>query len=798
MKKVLLSIFAVAALASCFQNEELVGAGNNTPIEFAGAYVGGVTKAIDGSYSNTNMFDKFQVYGTLENNGVVANIFAGVDVMKGGAGWYYDDDYTTYWISGNTYNFKAVVAGNEANETAVAVDADGMPTTITLSDASAQNDILYAEKLDINYTGNAEPVRFVFEHLLAKAKVSVRNIIQANNGGYYVVEEVKLNNAIESATYDIETKSWAGHAGDYVLEFGHIVATNETAENANAIELGKDGKGSSNYERLIVPQANCPLTISIKCAYYDRNGAEHLSPVVKEVSTEANIEAGKAYNFVLTLAEPGEEIVFDVLDITDWVEDGVTTVAQLKDVFANGGSVMLANDLDLGNEELDIAAGKSVVLNLNGHTIKGVDAGTKSYALIEVLSGASLTINDTMGGKIVASAEQNRGWNAYSSVISNQRGTLTVNGGTIEHLGGTNMAYAIDNLTNGKNTVAVATINGGTIKSTYRAIRQFLNGVEAQNDLTVNGGVIYSTGGNKAIWMQSASVKANSGKLVVTEGAQLKSDVYVDAENATAIDLDVTVASAALVAPATVVYDLPAGYAVMEENGTWSLVEASFVSTQQALKEAIAANEATIYVSGQIDLTEEVLANYGGTIIGVDNTACLNTRTFTVLSADEAFHLSNKTVNFKDITIMVPAEDGDFLKTGFVAGGTMNFDNCVFEGQVTLNGHATWTFNKCKFGGADDGAYASFVYGAKKATFTDCSFSGVDRAAKIYGAGGAIEAEYNNCTFTSTTSGKYAVNIDASYATTKVALNGCSQTGMPGLYAVAGTKATVWVDGVQQ
>ncbi len=802
MKKVLLSIFAVAALASCFQNEEFVGAGNKEQIEFADTYVGGVTKAIDGSYSNTNMFDKFQVYGTLENNGVVANIFAGVDVMKGGAGWYYDDAYTTYWISGNTYNFKAVVAGNEAGETAVAVDADGMPTTITLSDAKAQNDILYAEKEPIHYTGNAEPVRFVFEHLLAKAKVSVRNIIQSTNGGYYVVEEVKLNNAIESATYDIETKSWAGHTGEYVLGFGHIVAANETTEGANAINLGSNGKGSSNYERLIVPQANCPLTISIKYAYYDKNDAAHLQPTVKEISTVANIEAGKAYNFVLTLAEPGEKIEFDVLDITDWVEDGVTTVGDLKTVFANGGSVMLANDLDLGNEELDIAAGKSVVLNLNGHTIKGVDAGTDSYALIEVHPGASLTINDTLGGKIEASAEQNRGWNAYSSVISNQRGTLIVNGGTIEHLGGTAMAYAIDNLTNGKNTVAVATINGGTIKSTYRAIRQFLNGVEAKNELYVNGGVIYSTGGNKAIWMQSPSASENSGKLVVAEGAQLKSNLYIDAEDnmnaSTAIDLDVTVASAALVAPATIDADLPAGYAVVEENSVWSVIKASFVSTQQALKDAIDANEETIYVSGQIDLTEEILAHYGGTIIGVDNTACLNTRTFNVVSADEAFHLSDKTVNFKDITIKVPTEDGDFLKTGFVAAGTMNFDNCVFEGQVTLNGGATWTFTECDFVSVESGAYASFVYGAKKVTFNDCSFSGVDRAAKIYGTGGAIDVEYNNCTFTSTTSGKYAVNIDASYATTKVALNGCSQTGMPGLYAVTGAKATVWVDGVQQ
>ena len=128
----------------------------------------------------------------------------------------------------------------------------------------------------------------------------------------------------------------------------------------------------------------------------------------------------------------------------------------------------------------------------------------------------------------------------------------------------------------------------------------------------------------------------------------------------------------------------------------------------------------------------------------------------------------------------------------------IKLENCRFEGQATLNGAANWTFNDCEFVSSESGAYASFVYAATKATFTDCSFSGVDRAAKIYGTGGVIDVEYNNCTFTSTTSNKYAVNINASYATTKVALNGCSQTGTPGLYLVDGTKATVWVNGVQQ
>jgi hypothetical protein len=244
---------------------------------------------------------------------------------------------------------------------------------------------------------------------------------------------------------------------------------------------------------------------------------------------------------------------------------------------------------------------------------------------------------------------------------------------------------------------------------------------------------------------------------------------------------------------------LAAGYSFVEENGVWSVVKALIVSTPDALKKAVEDGEATIYVQGEIDLKDVILSGYNGTIIGVDKDACLNTRNFTP-SADEAYQLRSQNILFKDITIKVPTEDGNYLQTGFVAvaPGTINFDNCVFEGQVTLNGSATWTFNKCKFGGADNGAYASFVYGATKVTLNDCSFSGDDRAAKIYGSGGAIEAEYNNCTFTSTTSNKYAVNIDASSATTKVVLNGCSQTGMPGLYAVTGAKATVWVDGVQK
>ena len=1024
MKKVLLSIFAVAALASCFQNEELVGVGGDKPIAFDNAYVGNATKAIDNSFNNENL-ELFQVYGTVTANGQTANIFNGVEVSKATGVWKYADEHTQYWMAGNDYSFKAVVAGNEAGATEVELDGLNMPTAINVLDASKQKDVLYDEVLNVNYHNTLEPVKFTFEHLLAKAKVTVKETAKIENGGYYVVTNVYLKDTHKTATYTIGT-GWASQAGAYDLEFGNIVDVNADentpADAALELPLGTGAKGASHYERLIIPQNECELTVVVSYQYYN-NGIAQKTVENQEINTIANIEAGKAYNFVLTLAEPGEKIEFDVEDVTEWdeypvyegktvyaagvaeldaaisnpdvtavvltedinlntratvgltiardlildgnghkivsahdrainvsgaenvtfknlvieatgerainliqgakkvtIEDvtaaaanytvnvagsapdanvtisnsrltglntvniaGANAVVTINDstitcndqseienyyaiavnkdatnavVTVNGGEIIVNGDSYAGSvssndaslvlngtethgadirivnfaivyennyysfstlaeaievvkagetielvrditdaEPMTIPAGKTVVLDLKGHTISGVDAGTASYALIT--NKGNLTIQGT--GKLELSATNNRGWNAYSSVISNTvGGTLTVNGGTIEHLGGTDMAYGIDNLTNGKGTKAVTIVNGGTVKSTYRAIRQFLNGVEAENELYVNGGVI--EGANKSIWMQDPSKNANTGKLVVEAAAQLKGNVYLTVTaGSTEWPVEVSIASAALVGESTVLSNnVPAGYAVMEENGVWSVVKASFVSTQQALKDAIAAKQETIYVSGQIDLTEEVLGDFGGTIIGVDNTACLNTRTFNVVAADEAYHLGNKTVNFKDITIKVPAEDGDFLKTGFVAGGTMNFDHCVFEGQVTLNGGATWTFDDCEFGGADSGAYASFVYGAKKVTFNDCSFSGVDRAAKIYGSGGAIEAEYNNCTFTSTTSNKYAVNIDASYATTKVALNGCSQTGMPGLYLVAGTKATVYVDGVQQ
>ena len=219
------------------------------------------------------------------------------------------------------------------------------------------------------------------------------------------------------------------------------------------------------------------------------------------------------------------------------------------------------------SEATTIKSGLKVTINLNGKTITGTDNGTASFGLININPGAELTINGK--GAITLAATNNRGWNAYSSVISNQRGKLTVNGGTIEHLGGTDMAYAIDNLTNGKGTYAETIINGGTVKSTYRAIRQFLNGTEAQNILTVNAGTI--EGANKSIWMQDANKNANSGSLTVADNAVLKGDVYLFVTaGSTEWPVEVSIADEAFEDGSTVITgNIPAQHIVENANGVW-------------------------------------------------------------------------------------------------------------------------------------------------------------------------------------------------------------------------------------
>ncbi len=299
--------------------------------------------------------------------------------------------------------------------------------------------------------------------------------------------------------------------------------------------------------------------------------------------------------------------------------------AALKDAFAyasNGNTIKLMADVTVSE---GITNTGKVTLDLNGKTVTGTDNATGSFAIIT--NKGQLTI--TGNGKITLTATNNRGWNAYSSVISNTvGGKLIVESGTIEHLGGTDMAYAIDNLTNGKGTYAETIINGGTIKSTYRAIRMFLNGVEADNILTVKGGTV--EGANKAIWMQDPSKNANTGKLTVTAGATINGDVYLTVtEGSTEWPVTVSVAASA-VNGEVLTSNVPESYKLVNTKGVYSVEKVKVyiaqvgVTKYESLQAAIDACPA----GGKVTLLRD--AKGPGVVINKNITILFNGHTYTI------------------------------------------------------------------------------------------------------------------------------------------------------------------------
>ena len=538
MKKILLSVFAVAALASCAQ-DEIIAVANGDAIAFDNAFVDNATKAIDDSYTQAkNNLEAFQVYGTVTNKqGQVANIFDRLDVVKDatdgvGTTWKYSSEYTQYWVSGNSYSFKAVVDGNIDNVTEVVVDATThMPTAVELIDASAQKDVLYAEMLNINYAGNVQPVKFTFNHLLAKAKFTVKNEMAVGNGNSYKVKNVKIENAVKSATYTIGT-GWASHNGEYELLFGHVVAEDADTELVEAAKMEKGAVCVSNYERLLVPQNDCPLTISLDVEYYIQDKVSKNDflndSFTRTINHTVTLEAGKAYNFVLTLGNPGEPITFDVKEVVDWVDAGdfavaevkVATAAALKDALAQGGNITLTQDIAV-TEALEVAEGKTVALNLGGKTLTNGVVSRAGAEIIPIVNRGTMTLSN---GKIVSgTAHETRKclynygtmtiegvefvqtYNKAGAAINNE-GKLTINGATVN-----SVFYAL--WTSGAtaetviNDATFTALNDVEVRDTWAYAINVLNGAK----LTINGGTFTGNHGVVGAYGAGSEATLNAG-----------------------------------------------------------------------------------------------------------------------------------------------------------------------------------------------------------------------------------------------------------------------------------------------
>ena len=186
---------------------------------------------------------------------------------------------------------------------------------------------------------------------------------------------------------------------------------------------------------------------------------------------------------------------------------GYETLAEAFAAAKDGETITLLTDLAIDSETYTIADGVSITLDMNGKKLTVTDNKTSNYELFYIYGGMTVTGN----GAIELASTNNRAWNAMSAIFHNRGGELTIENGTYKNLGGTDMAWVVDNSGNYYGD-ATTTIKGGALDSTYTAIRnrmeQNSHGASGKAILNITGGAI--TGTTSAIWAQAASTSATA------------------------------------------------------------------------------------------------------------------------------------------------------------------------------------------------------------------------------------------------------------------------------------------------
>lgn len=373
------------------------------------------------------------------------------------------------------------------------------------------------------------------------------------------------------------------------------------------------------------------------------------------------------------------------------------------------GTVVVIHDAEL-DTMATIANGKSIILDLNGKNIVGSDSTIANFALINNQG----TLSITGPGTISLTANKSNNSSTSTIIANSPNGELLLGWGVIiEHLGGTDMAYGIINATSGNDSLAVATIDRATIKSSYQAVYQQLNGTGANNTIIIKEGSTIEGVAN-SIGVYSVNTNANTGTLVVDSGATLNGDLYLYVtEGSTTWPLDLSVAASAL--NGEVLYaNIPNGYEVENLNGTYT------ITNGKIMEGLYQPNNSTYVVSNEAGLTwiysnMAANSNYAGMTIQLACDITLDSAWTPLGTLDDPFAgsfdgkgytISNLTVansdyaafiayaaegvNIKDLTL----ESVNIQSTKHAAGvvcignGGLTFENITVSGSIEAANYA--------------------------------------------------------------------------------------------------------------
>ena len=189
---------------------------------------------------------------------------------------------------------------------------------------------------------------------------------------------------------------------------------------------------------------------------------------------------------------------------------GTTEFATLQnaaDAATGGQTVTLINDVDLTTGGgLEVHKWLDMVLDMNGHSIKGANADHKNICVSGKLTLKDSKENST--GKIYAETPDQDGVYDKPLVEVNNDGQFVMESGHINSVPAGNHQFVIGAYYNSK-----VTINGGTIESGWYAINGSID--EDQNTtITINGGTLASTADYAIYHPQPGTLTINDGTVV--------------------------------------------------------------------------------------------------------------------------------------------------------------------------------------------------------------------------------------------------------------------------------------------
>ena len=309
--------------------------------------------------------------------------------------------------------------------------------------------------------------------------------------------EMTMTGGEINATGDATRTGTVGDARQIIGVSGVVFDrdANYPAVASTSIKIDDDAKVSG--AKAAVELINDNNVADAKSAFKLKGGT--YSSDVSALLDESSVAVKQGENYVVTTyyAQVGET--------------RYTTLQDAVDAATAGQTVTVITDVDMtSGKNITVKEGQNIVLDMNGHSIKGANADYKN-----ILVWGKLTLKDSKEnstGKIYAETPYQYGVYDKPLVYVGSKGEFVMESGhiysVIPEKTADNGQFGIGAYDN-----STVTINGGTVESGWYAIAGNGSGVQT-TAITINGGTLVSTSDYAIYHPQFGTLTINDGAVV--------------------------------------------------------------------------------------------------------------------------------------------------------------------------------------------------------------------------------------------------------------------------------------------